>query len=155
MKKIIVITTAVMLAAGSCSCGKKQTTEKPVKLAEKFTLNAEFSDGELEAAAEMTRVPEGWEITMTAPERVEGMTFELSEMECMARFGELSYPVATETMPDSSPLLLTARALDKCVLKGNSGTVTSQSYLLTSKDGKPDTLRVGSMTVTLTDYEPK
>ena len=156
MKRCVILCAVICASlCAFCSCSDKPSSSKPVTLSEKFTVTAQFTNGDLSACADMTRIPEGWEITMTAPERVEGLTFELTEMECTARFSELTYPFATETMPDSSPLLLTARALDKCVLKSNTGTVSGQNYSLTCTDGKPDTLQIGSMTVTLTDYKPR
>ena len=150
MKKELVI--AAFLAFALSSCAAEQPAP-PERLPEAFTVNAEIHDGELNAAAELKRAPEGWEVTMTAPETVEGMRFELTDIECAAGIYELNYSFAAETLPCGSPLMLMVRALDGCVRGEDEGTVAGQSYLLSYKDGAPDTLTVGSVNVSLGEIQ--
>lgn len=146
--------TLVGLAAAVMLAGCEKREEKPPeKLPEAFSVNAVIHDGELNAEAELSRTPTGWSVVMTAPERLEGVSFELTDIECMAAYGDLRYPMAAETMLGSSPLVMTVRALDGCVRGSDSGVVSGQNYRLSYKDGKPDTLGIGAVTVELKDIE--
>ncbi len=144
--RVTIISAATALALAACAGVEEKP---PEKLPECFTVNAVICDGELEAEAELTRAPEGWEVVMSAPETVGGLRFELTDIECAVSLGELNYPFAAETMPACSPLMLTVRALDKCVYGGDSGTVSGQEYRLTYSEGVPKTLTVGGVSVEL------
>ena len=152
MKSIKLIAVSA-LSLALVSCAETAEEKPPVRLPEEFTVNAAIHDGELNASAELCRTPAGWSVKMTAPERLVGVSFELTDIECMASCGDLHYPMAAETMLGSSPLLMTVHALDGCVRGSDSGTAEGQSYTLTYKEGVPDTLTIGTVTVELSGLE--
>lgn len=140
MKKNIALICAVPIFALS-ACGK--TSEKSEKLPEQFSLCAQISDRDFTATADMTRLENGWEITMTAPETLEGMQISLTDADCKITYNELNYTASNEDMPANSAVRLTALTLDKCVKSKPSGTVSGADYAFTFKDGKPETLKIG------------
>lgn len=153
MKVRITVLAAVVSAAVLLSACGKAEEKPPERLPEEFTVNAKIHDGELDAEAEFSRTPAGWSVIMTAPERLAGVSFELTDIECMASCGDLHYPMAAETMLGSSPLVMTTRALDGCVRGSDSGVVSGQTYRLTYADGVPAALEIGTVTVELGDIE--
>ncbi|MCR5122936.1 MAG: hypothetical protein K6B74_11015 [Ruminococcus sp.] len=144
--RVMIISAAAALVLAACA---KAEEKPPEKLPEQFTVNAVIRDGDFEAEAELTRAPEGWQVIMSAPETVEGLRFELTDIESSVGLGELNYPFAAETMPACSPLLLTVKALDGCVRGSDTGIVSGQDYRLTYNDGVPSVLSVGSLTARL------
>lgn len=140
MKKTIAIMCAVPVFALS-ACGSSD--EKTEKLPEKFSLCAQISDRDFTATADMTRLENGWEIAVTAPETLEGMQISLTDADCKITYDELSYTAANEDIPANSAIRLTALSLDKCVKAKPSGTVSGADYKFTFKDGKPETLKIG------------
>ena len=143
---------AAVFAAALCfsACGGEKETV-PQKLPEVFTVNAVIRDGELEAGAELSRSPEGWSVKMTSPERLEGVSFEITDFDCLVSCGDLRYPISAETMLASSPLLLTVKALDGCATGSMTGTVSGQSYELTLAEGGTGTLRAGTVNAELSE----
>lgn len=140
MRKSIAIISVLPIFALS-ACGN--SNERSEKLPEKFSLCAQISDRDFTATAEMTRLENGWEISMTAPETLEGMQISLTDADCKITYDELSYTAANEDMPANSSIRLTALSLDKCVKAKSSGTVGGADYSFTFKDGKPETLKIG------------
>lgn len=152
MKKICIF-AACVLFCGLTACGSAD--KKIDTLPENFSVTAQIQDGELDTSALLTRIPEGWEVEITAPEKLEGMKFEITEADCLLTYGELSYSLASETMLDSSPVMLTTRALDKCVRSESEGTIDGEPYLVTLKDGKPQNLRVGTVSAKFSGFKEK
>lgn len=138
LKKLLLI---FVCALTLCSCGKKDSA--PEKLAENFDVNARICDGDFEAEAKMSRSPEGWQITVTSPETIEGMNITLTQSDCRIAFSELTYNVKSDELPENSPLRLTARALDKAAAAKTSGSLGDLDYSLSFKDGSPQTLKIG------------
>lgn len=135
-----------------CSCGKSYDNSE--SLPESFTVNAQISDRDFSATAEMQRREGGWEITLTEPETLEGMRLDLTDADCTVTYGELTYTAANDDMPANSAVRLTAQALDRCVRSKTSGMINGAEYKLSLKNGKPEKLTVGGeIEVTFSDFK--
>ena len=144
----ILLTAAI--GVSGCSAEK----DEAVGLDESFSVNAHICQADFEADAKMQRTEQGWQITMTSPETVEGMQLMLTDEDCRIQYSELTYNVKKSELPDGSPVGLTARVLDKAVKAKDSGTISGMDYELKSKNGKPQELKIGSdITVEFTKYK--
>lgn len=143
------MTAAVGLTA--CSDG---VAEQPKKLPESFSIHADITDDGFKAAADMKRSSDGWLMTVTAPESLEGMQFLLSDGGWTISCDSLSYSAGEDQLPGTSPLRLTARALDLCTKDKPAGKLSGQQYEVSFREGKPETLTVGSsLTVKFSKYK--
>lgn len=136
---------AVLAACGVllCSCAKGgETAPEPVP--DSFSVTAEITDGDFSCIAEMTRSSKGWEIVMSEPDTVDGVTFLITGEDMSVRMGELVYSAAHEDIPDGSPVRLTAAALDRCVKNRTEGELYGQHYAVELEKGEPVQLVVGT-----------
>lgn len=141
------------LTAALTSCSSSET-EEAAKLPESFSIHAEITDAKISAEADMRRSADGWLMTVTAPETVKGMQFLLSDGGWTISCDELSYCAGEEQLPGTSPLKLTARALDQCTKDKPAGKLDGQEYQVSFKDGKPRMLTAGSgLTVKFSKYK--
>lgn len=123
------------------SCGKSQPEN--ISLPDKFSVKAEITDRDFTANAEMLRLENGWEITVTEPETLKGMEITLTDADCKIAYSELSYTASNKDLPANSALRLTAQALDRCVKSKTEGKLNGADYKVTFKDGKPKSLEIG------------
>jgi hypothetical protein len=152
MKKILaaVLCLPVITLSG---CDKTDEQEK-ISLPEEFCITAEISDREFACTAEMKRSEGMWEIAVTSPERLDGMTITLTDSDCTVSYSDLSYTVESKKIPDTSPIKLTALSLDKCVNGYSEGSVCGTDYVFSFGDTSPDSLQIGSdITVKFSDFE--
>ena len=140
MKKIAVFAAALILSG--CSAVKSAEKQKPV--AEYFSVRAEVTDGDFSCEADMKRTSRGWEAVIDSPDTVKGTVFMIDGEQVHISSGELGYSVPREDFPDSSPIRLTAAALDKCVAKHTEGELCGQHYAVNVSDGVPKQLVIGS-----------
>lgn len=143
-----VCAAAVML----CSCGAKSADpDRP--LPENFSVTAEMTDGDFACTAEMTRSANGWDIVMTAPETVEGVSFHITGENMTIRSGELSFTTPHEDILQASPVRLTAAVLDRCVKHRTEGELYGQHYAAELDGGQPVQLVAGTdFSVTFCDF---
>lgn len=155
--KIIAAVTFSAAALTFSGCAESENTQN-VKISQNFTIHAKITDSDITAEADMQRSADGWLMTVTAPENVEGIQFLLSDGGWTISCEGLSYSAGEEQLPENSPLRLTARALDECVKDsdGSSGKIGGERYSVTFKDCKPAKLTVGSeVTVKFSKYKEK
>lgn len=138
-----------------CSCKSSDgSTERP--LPEAFSVTAQMTEGSFSCTADMTRSNEGWDIVVTAPETVEGVSFHINGEEMTVRSGELSFKTAHEDIPQASPVRLTAAILDRCVKKHTEGELYGQHYAAQVENGEPVQLEAGTcFFVKFTDFSTK
>ncbi|MCD7742492.1 MAG: hypothetical protein LUI06_09830 [Ruminococcus sp.] len=149
--KIAVAAVCAVQALTLTSCG--QSEEDPTKLAASFSLCAKIQDDDFTATAQMTRSDEGWQIQLTSPETLEGMSICCTSTGWLIDYNELSYTIPIYELLDSSPLRLTVSALDRCVSSKASGTIYGQEYSVAFENGAPKTLTLGeNLTATFTEY---
>ncbi len=126
-----------------CSCGTNSPkSDEP--LPEAFSVTAEITDCGYSCTADMTRSSEGWDIVMTGPETVEGVSFHITGENMTVRSGDLSFTAAHEDIPQASPVRLAAAVLDRCVKKRTEGELYGQHYAAEITDGKPVQLVAGT-----------
>lgn len=146
-------TALVLSAILLCSCAKGADTP-PEPLPGSFTVTAEIADGDFSCIAEMTRSTKGWEIVMSEPETVDGVTFMITGEDMSVQMGELVYSAAHEDIPDGSPVRVTAAALDRCVSNRTEGELYGQHYAVELEKGAPVQLVVGTeFSVKFTDFK--
>ena len=149
--RLINCAVCLILAASLFSCSKAE--ESTISLPESFSLNALITDGDFEASAKMKRSVGGWQITITAPETIEGMKISYTDIDCKIELDELSYTVSLDELSNSSPLRLTVNALDKCVKGKKEGEILNEEYSFEfNEDGSPKALEIGSISAVFSEY---
>jgi hypothetical protein len=154
MRKIISAFCFIDILAVLAISGCGKSDNETVSLPEEFSLTAEITDRDFVACAEMTRLENGWKISVSAPESLEGMQINLTDADCKIAYRELSYTAANDELPTNSPLRLTAQLLDKCVNAQTSGTVNGADYAFVFEGEAPQSLTVGGeIEVKFSDYK--
>jgi hypothetical protein len=141
---------AVLPAVALCGCDE---SAESFSLPSEYALSADITDGDFSCSADMVRREGVWEITLTAPQTVEGMTVALTDTDCTVGFSSLSYTVGADEIPDSAAIKLAALALDKCAAGKTHGTVCGADYTLETDGKSPKKLVIdSSVTVEFHDF---
>lgn len=158
MKKTRVFFIAALAVIGLCSCGKGESTVKPVKLAEDYSTVAQMTVDGTEYSAKFTRGgADMWECEITEPETVSGMVISCSGDSARLEFKGLTYETDRGNIPESSAVTMTAAVLDKMIaqkglnyLKNDKGEITvtgqvnGQDFAAKVKGEKVKSLEISS-----------
>lgn len=141
MRKSAIFAVALVLSVGLSSCTKNES--KAVTLPETYTVTAKISDGDFTAEAKLTRREGGWEVEMLSPDNLKGMEITLTEQNRSITYEELSFSANNEDLPNSSPISLTTKLLEKAEVQKPNGEIYGCEYEIKLKDGKPKSATLG------------
>ena len=125
--------TLCAIALASCS-GSGLLAPSAPDLNKQFTLTARVTGGDSNFTANFTRSNVGrWQVTVTEPYEVQGVSFAYSGSGVSASFGELSADTLTADFAASPPGLIIS-ALENTV-QDSAASVTYQSDTYTVRSG--------------------
>ncbi len=146
--QILIVSSCILL----CSCSHS-TPVKDTPLPAAFSVTADITDGDFSCTADMTRSSDGWDIIITSPPTVEGVTLHIDGEQMSVRSGDLSFTNKHDDILQASPVRLTAAVLDRCVSRKTEGEIYGQHYAAQIEDGQPKQLVAGTeLNVQLHDF---
>ena len=157
-------TAAILCAAALASCsGQSFLTPSAPNLNKQFTLTAHVTSGDSSFTADFSRISVGkWQVTLTEPYEVQGVSFTYSSGVASASFGEFSVNNLTADFAASPPALMIS-ALEDMVQDSTAGvtyqsdvyTVQSGSCLLTFPQGSavPIAMELPNLKAEITDFK--
>lgn len=163
-KVILKCCAAALCAFALASCsGNGLLSPSAPNLNKQFTLTARVTSGDSSFTADFTRSGVGrWQVTVTQPYEVQGVSFVYSGGKVSAAFGELTADALTVDFAASPPGLMIS-AIENTVQSGENSvayqqdtfTVQSGSCLLTFQQGSsvPIALELPNLKAEITDFK--
>lgn len=150
------------ISLASCS-GQSLLAPSPPDLNKQFTLTARVTGGDGSFTANFTRSNVGrWQVTVTEPYEVQGVSFAYSSGGVSASFGELSAEALTADFAASPPALLIS-AFENTVqdpaasvaYQSDAYTVQSGNCTLTFQKGSyaPTAIELPGLKAEITDFK--
>ena len=126
---------AILCAVSLASCsGQSFLTPSAPNLNKQLALTAHFTSGDSSFTADFVRTSVGkWQVTVTEPYEVQGVTFTYSGGNASASFGDFSADTLTADFAASPPALIIS-ALENTV-QDNAANVTYQADTYTVQSG--------------------
>lgn len=163
-KVLLKCAAATLCAVSLASCsGQGFLAPAPPNLNKQFSLTARVTSGDSSFTADFSRTSAGqWQVTVTEPYEVQGVTFTYSGGSVSAAFGELTADALTADFAASPPALMIS-ALENTVqdsaanvsYQADTYTVRSGSCTLTFSQGSaaPIAMELPNLKAEITDFK--
>ena len=160
--KVLLKCAAVTLCAVSLAACSGQGLLAPSapNLNKQFQLTARVTDGDSAFTADFVRTDVGkWQVTVTEPYEVQGISFTYDRGSASASFGELTADLLTADFSASPPVLMIS-AIEKTVqdsapsvsYQQDALTVQSGDCTITFQQGVPTKLALPGLTAEITEF---
>ena len=163
LKVVLKCGAALLCAVSLASCsGQSFLAPSAPNLNKQFQMTARVTSGDSTFTADFSRTSVGrWQVTVTEPYEVQGVTFTCSGGNASASFGEFSADTLTADFAASPPALMIS-AMENTVQDGAANvayqsdtfTVQSGNCLLTFQHGSaaPIAMELPNLKAEITDF---
>lgn len=150
MKKLILFVIPFLVL---CACGR--SASKAETIPEEFTSAIVITDNGRQFEGVIKLDKTAWEYEFTAPESIKGMSVKYENDTLTTTLEGLSFSDKSDTLPESSPMLLIVNALEMCrsgkgitaVKEGkkvtDKGVVAGADFTVTFEESTPVSMEIG------------